>query len=210
MTQELTGLLGILGALSVGVLSPGPSFVMVARMAAASTRARALRAALGMGVGGLLFAAAALLGLQGVFHAVPALYLMLKIAGGAYLGYLGVLIFRSARQPLEIHDPAHGPASAGPSFWLGLVTQLSNPKTAIVYASVFAAFLPEHFSRVFALALLVLVFVVEAGWYALVALLLSSAGPQRAYLSSKRWVDRVAGAVMIGLGAKLISSAAPI
>ena len=84
---------------------------------------------------------------------------------------------------------------------------MSNPKTAIVYASVFAAFLPPHFSWPFAAALLVILFLVEAGWYALVALLLSSSRPQQAYLSYKAWIDRIAGVVMFVLGIKLIKDA---
>jgi threonine/homoserine/homoserine lactone efflux protein len=73
---------------------------------------------------------------------------------------------------------------------------------------VFAAFLPASFSLGFAAALLAAVFFVESAWYALVAVLFSSAGPQRAYLSYKSWVDRAAGAVMFGLGLKLVTSAA--
>ena len=59
-----------------------------------------------------------------------------------------------------------------------------------------------------AVALLLLVFAVEAGWYALVAQVLSSAAPQKAYLSYKAWVDRAAGLVMFGLGLRLVTSAA--
>lgn len=208
MPQEILPLLGVLAALAVGVVSPGPSFVMVARTAVAVSRRHALAASLGMGVGGVVFAAAALLGLQAVFHAIPLIYVVLKAAGGAYLCYLGFLVFRSARQPLDvIRHAADGTAKAR-SFWLGLSTQVSNPKTAIVYASVFAAFLPPTFSAAFAAALLLLVFCVEAGWYGLVALALSAEAPQRAYLSCKAWVDRAAGAVMFGLGLKLVASAA--
>lgn len=208
MPQEFTALVGILAALTVGVISPGPSFVMVARVAVASSRSQALGAALGMGVGGLLFGAAALLGLQSVFHAVPSLYIALKVLGGLYLCYLGLRIFSSAAQPLPVQ--AAGPDGTGTrrSFLLGLTTQISNPKTAIVYASVFAAFLPRDFSLGFAAAVLVLVLAVEVGWYALVALVLSSAAPQKAYLSCKRWVDRAAGLVMFGLGLRLVTSAA--
>ena len=72
----------------------------------------------------------------------------------------------------------------------------------------FAAFLPASFSLGFAAALLAAVLFVETVWYALVALLFSSSGPQRAYLSYKSWVDRAAGAVMFGLGLKLVTSAA--
>ena len=76
-----------------------------------------------------------------------------------------------------------------------------------MYASVFAAFLPGTFSLAFAVTLLCVVFVIESAWYAIVAVLLSSAQSRRAYLSYKAWVDRTAGLVMMGLGLKLITSA---
>ena len=139
--QELATLASIVAALTIGVVSPGPSFVVVVRVAVASSRSRALATALGMGAGGAVFGAAALLGLQSVLLAVPALYLVLKILGGLYLCYLGFLIFRSAKRPLAVvglGDQGGSPPLR--SFWLGVTTQVSNPKTAIVYASVFAAF----------------------------------------------------------------------
>jgi threonine/homoserine/homoserine lactone efflux protein len=207
--QELASLASIVAALSIGVISPGSSFVTVARVAVASSRARGLATALGMGVGGAIFGAAALLGLQSVLLAVPALYAGLRVLGGLYLCYLGFLIFRSARQPLAMVT-AGDEAGSRPfrAFWLGLATQMSNPKAAIIYASVFAALLPASFSLGFAAALLAAVFCVETAWYALVAFLFSSVRPQRAYLSYKSVVDRAAGAVLVGLGLKLVSDAA--
>jgi threonine/homoserine/homoserine lactone efflux protein len=109
--HELAALVSIVAALSIGVVSPGPSFVMVARVAVASSRARGLATALGMGVGGATFGAAALLGLQGILAAVPALYVALKVLGGLYLCWLGFLIFKSARQPLAAESG--GARSAG-------------------------------------------------------------------------------------------------
>src|SRR5262245_27015913 len=142
---EITALLGIAAALAIGAVSPGPSFVMVARTAASCSRTDGMHAALGMGVGGLIFATASLLGLQGLLLAVPSLYAALKVAGGLYLAYLGLRIWVSARAPL-MSDPIDSNTrnvSTVRSFTLGLTTQISNPKTAIVYASVFAAFLPD-------------------------------------------------------------------
>lgn len=206
--QEFVALAGIIGALGVGAVSPGPSFVMVARLAVAASRANGLCAAVGMGVGGVIFAVAALLGLQAVLLAVPSVYLALKLLGGLYLSWLGLRIFLAARVPLAVEVPGQRVGSPlSRSFWLGLTTQVSNPKTAIVYASVFAAFLPGHFSPLFAAALLCVVFVVEAGWYAVVATLLSSSRPRHVYLGYKAWVDRAAGLVMVGLGLKLIAAA---
>lgn len=81
--QELSALLGIVTALTVGVVSPGASFVLIARTAVSSSRSEGVVAALGMGAGGVVFAVAALLGLQGVLLAGPSLYLVLK----AYRGW---------------------------------------------------------------------------------------------------------------------------
>ena len=208
--QELPAMLGILAALAVGVVSPGPSFIMIVRMAVSSSRTEGVAAALGMGAGGVVFAVAALLGLHGLLLALPSLYLLLKVAGGLYLAYLGWRIWACARQPLAISEPASratATATATHAFRLGFTTQLSNPKTAVVYTSVFAAFLPAESALGFKLALVALVFTVEAGWYTLVALALSSARPRRLYLRGKVWLDRVAGGVMVVLGLKLVASA---
>jgi len=205
--RELTALAGVLGALTVGVISPGPSFVMVARAAVSSSRANGIAAAMGMGAGGVLFALAALVGLQALLLAVPSVYLALKVAGGMYLAYLGFRIWKSARQALMVQgEPSVVHTALPKSLVLGFVTQVSNPKTAIVYASVFAAFLPPASSIAFDLALVIIVFAIESGWYSVVALALSSEHPRRDYLRYKASVDRVAGSVMMLLGLKLILS----
>lgn len=206
--HEISALIGITVALAIGAMSPGPSFVMVARTAASSNRPNGLSAAIGMGVGGLLFAIISLLGLQSLLFAVPMLYLVLKVAGGLYLAYLGIKIWRGANQPLSTKSDGQQQIESSllRHFTLGLATQLSNPKTAIVYASVFAAFLPSEQSFQFSASVVALVFFVEAGWYSLVALLLSTEAPRKSYLRYKSWVDRAAGGVMIALGIKLATS----
>lgn len=202
-------LIGIGSAVAIGAMSPGPSFVMVARTAVASTRLHGLSAALGMGIGGMLFAIAALCGLHTLLVAVPWLYASIKVVGGAYLAYLGCKILRGAKEPLSM------PASAGAapadkahrSFLLGLGTQISNPKTALFYASIFAALLPHDVPLSLMLSLPIVVLSIEAGWYVIVALALSSAAPRAAYLRYKSWIDRTAGSAMMFLGAKLVISA---
>jgi len=208
--HALSALTGIVATLAAGTVSPGPSFVMVARTAVSSSRGHGVAAALGMGAGGVVFAIAALLGLNGLLLAVPALFLVLKVAGGLYLAWIGIRIAAAARLPLAVGEgagssPSTG-ASRGRSLALGFSTQISNPKTAIVYASVFAAFMPAAPSLGFDLAVALSVFAIEAGWYALVAVALSSERPRRAYLRYKAWLDRIAGGVMMALGLRLVWS----
>jgi threonine/homoserine/homoserine lactone efflux protein len=213
MTPTLA-LLSILGTLTLGAMSPGPSFVLVARMAVARSRRDGLAAALGMGMGGAIFCSLALMGLIALLARVEWLYLLLKIAGALYLFYLAVMMWRGARRPLTMRDdvanktPERRAGSRRRSFAVGLMTQLSNPKTAIVYGGIFAALLPPSSSAWMVLILPPLIFAIEAGWYSVVALLFSAERPRRAYLGSKRWIDRAAGTAMGLLGAKLIFDAA--
>jgi len=201
-------LLSILAALTVGAVSPGPSFVLVARTSIAVSRRDGLAAALGMGIGGVVFCALALLGLHAVLSSVAWLYAALKLAGGLYLAYLGVRIWRGAREPVVVADTGERrPGGVGRSFLFALATQLSNPKTAVVYASIFAALLPADPPLWVSVALPPAIFAIEAGWYALVAVAFSAGRPRAAYLRSKVWIDRVAGAVMGLLGVRLVAEA---
>jgi threonine/homoserine/homoserine lactone efflux protein len=208
--MELTlSLAALLGALTLGAMSPGPSFVLVARTAIARSRSDGLAAALGMGIGGVIFSVLVVLGLHAALSTVPQLYLVLKVAGGIYLLYLGLRVWQGAKEPLAIADPAaRMKSSLGNSFLVALGTQLSNPKTAVFYGSIFAALLPQALPLLVAVVVLpALVFVVEAGWYAIVALALSSASPRAAYLRAKTMVDRTAASVLGVLGLKLVASA---
>ncbi|BAO92110.1 LysE family translocator [Caballeronia cordobensis] len=202
--------LAILFSLLLGAMIPGPSFVIVARNAIGISRADGLATALGMGVGGIVFGGVALAGLYTLLVAVEWLYIGLKVAGGLYLIYIASKIWRGAAQPMSMpaHDDAPVPArSARKSFWLGLTTQLSNPKTAIWYGSIFAALLPHHPPLWCYVVLPPMVFAIETGWYTIVALGFSSERPREMYLRAKKWIDRIAASVIAALGLRLVLTA---
>lgn len=195
----------ILGAIFIGAVSPGPSFVLIARTAIGVTRADGIAASFGMGVGGCVFSILALLGLHAVLTTVPVLYMALKVVGGGYLLFIAYRIFRGAKEPLDMSiEGVPDGRNLKKSFLIGLGTHLSNPKAAIVYGSIFASLLPAQIPGAIYYVLPPLVFAVEAGWYITVALLLSSTLPRRAYLKSKTVFDRVAGSVMAGLALRLV------
>jgi threonine/homoserine/homoserine lactone efflux protein len=212
LPSYLTSVGLILLALLAGVLSPGPSFVMAARTAVAKSRADGLALAFGLAFGATLIAALCLAGLSAVLHAVPALYILLKVLGGLYLACLAWQIWRSAPQPLDmsgLDQLAGGQVKANriASFRLGLITQISNPKAAVVYSSVFAALLPAQFPLIGSLLVTAGVFAMEYGWMSTVVLVLSSSAPRAAYMRGKTAIDRMAASVMGLLAARLISTA---
>lgn len=198
--------ISIIAALIVGAMSPGPSFVIVSRIAISRSRIDGLAAALGMGAAGVIFAVLALAGLTALLTQFEWLYLVLKIGGGVYLVYIAVNIWRGASQPLEVAETGRAGSAIARSFVTAFLTQLSNPKTIIFYASIFAALLPKEVPAALVVALPLGVFAVEAGWYTVVALAFSTRHPRRLYLAAKSWIDRTAGAVMAGLGLRLVLS----
>ena len=202
----IVSILLILGSLLAGAVSPGPSFLLVAKTAMGHSRQNGVAAAMGMGAGSVLFSALALMGLSVVFTRIPVLYFSLKITGGAYLICLAYQIWTGAGKGVVLSGKhTRRPPTPAGSFFTGLGTQLSNPKTALVYAGIFAALLPAKPPPLIYFILPPLIFTVEAGWYTFVALMLSSAMPRAAYLSGKSLFDRIAAAAMAGLGLKLIS-----
>lgn len=204
----LASVFAVLVALWLGAMIPGPSFVLVARNAIGVSRRAGLATALGMGVGGIFFGGVALAGLYTLLQSVEWLYIGLKVAGGAYLVFVASKIWRGAGNPITVDDAdATVSGSVRKSFWIGLSTQLSNPKTAIWYGSIFAALLPQHPPLWCYFALPPLVFIVECGWYTIVALCFSSRGPREVYLRAKKWVDRIAAAAIAALGLRLMLNA---
>jgi threonine/homoserine/homoserine lactone efflux protein len=195
-------------AILLGAMSPGPSFFVVAQTAMARSRNHGMLTALGMGIGGGLLALAACLGLHVMLTAIPSLYRALQIAGGAYLLFVAWKIWRSAPQPLVMSGLNEVAAASGWRDLLrGLGTQLSNPKTALVYASVFAAALPEAPPLSSSMVLVAMIAFIEFGWYALVATAFSSAQARRAYAGAKTWIDRLAAGVLGALGVRLLVEA---
>ena len=205
MTVESFWILGSIAAtLLLGAMSPGPTSIYVAKNSIAISRKHGLFTALGTGLGAAIFGLLAVLGLQAFLLAVPSAYLALKICGGLYLLWMAFKIIKHAKEPIEAGDASNSQMSLRRAFTTGLITQLSNPKIAIVLASIFTALLPKEIPTYFYFVLPVLCFFIDAGWCSLVAVALSAEKPRKVYLKFKAGFDRAAGAVMTVLGLKLI------
>ena len=191
-------------ALMLGAMSPGPTSIYVAKNSIAISRKHGLFTALGTGTGAAIFGLLAVLGLQAFLLAVPSAYLALKICGGLYLLWLAAKIIKNAKDPIESNNDTNSQMSLHRAFSTGLITQLSNPKIAIVLASIFTALLPKEIPAYYYFVLPILCFFIDAGWCSLVAVALSAEKPRRVYLKFKAIFDRIAGGVMTLLGLKLI------
>lgn len=208
MTEILVALLGLAVVHLLAVASPGPSTVLVVQTAAASGRRGGMVAAFAMMLGALAWAMAALWGLQALFAKFAWLYAFFRIAGGLYLIWLAVMLWRHARDPLPemtAGDTARG--SDGQIFARALLLQLGNPKIMVFFGSIFLSVLPQGMPGWMEGAVLALVAFNEFTWFALLALLFSGGTARAFYRRAKFWLDRIMGGALALLGLRLALSA---
>ncbi|GAA2883810.1 LysE family translocator [Streptosporangium fragile] len=134
-----SALVGI-AAVALGmVLSPGPNMIYLVSRSVTQGRRAGLISLAGVAAGFLVYLLAAVAGIAAVFSVVPAAYTALKLAGAAYLLWLAYRMLRSGGEPVF----APGALPVDPPrrlFAMGLVTNLLNPKIAILYVSLLPQF----------------------------------------------------------------------
>ncbi|RVD71794.1 MAG: LysE family translocator [Mesorhizobium sp.] len=183
---------------------PGPAMLYEAAQTMARGRWSGLTAALGIHLGGYVHVIAAAAGLSVLFHAVPPLYMAVKLIGALYLIWLGVSLFRARTQGGDAALPAIERKSARRAFFESITVEVLNPKTAIF----FMAFLPQFIDASAAFPVW-LQFVILG---TLVNLMFSSADIACVFLAgamiaglrrssrAQRLMQRAGGAVLVGLG----------
>lgn len=203
--MTIAALLAIYLVHLAAAISPGPTTLLAARSAARDGFDHAIFLAVGFGIGACLWALAAIFGLALLFELAPVLLTALKFIGAAYLIYLAIMIWRHATDPFEVTptDQAEPPKSPRALVWLGIATQLANPKPAVFFGTIFLTFLPPDPPLWVYAVVMGMIFINDAGWNLIVARMFSLPAPRRAYLGLKPVIERVFGGVLALLGARL-------
>jgi threonine/homoserine/homoserine lactone efflux protein len=183
--------------------TPGPDMLYVAARGASEGRRAGIASALGIGAGTFVHIGIVALGLAALLRAVPIAYLVVRIAGAAYLIYLGVRALRS-RSSLTLQHVEPAPLSA--VFRQGVITNVLNPKVALFFLAFLPQFVdPGRGNPVLQIVVLGLVFdltgtIVNLG----VAVGASRAASRLREASRARDIlQKVTGALFIGLGLRL-------
>ena len=203
----LAQLLSFLAAAVLITATPGPDNLMVLGMGMSRGRWQGIAFGLGCALGCLSHTLLAVVGVSALIAASPIAFTALKWVGGAYLIWLGIQALRScgAAQVAAAGAPAQSLRSL---FFKGVFANAINPKIVLFFLSFLPQFVVPAQGQVgLQLGLLGLVFTAQAAL--LFALLGYFAGSIGAWLNRRPraglWLDRVAGAVFVGLGLKMIA-----
>ena len=178
-----------LGVYTLAIVSPGPNFILVTNTALGDSRRAGLFTALGVATGSGLFALAGLAGLLVLVNSLPHFAIILRIAGGGYLTWIGFDMLRNRnRRPVTKIVDAPGKGGS-PMAWYrtGLLTNLSNPKAWAFYLSLFTLVMSPDFPLWGKLFLNVAMFLISLGWYSAMVMLISSRTFQPVFLGWRPW-----------------------
>jgi threonine/homoserine/homoserine lactone efflux protein len=182
---------------------PGPNTVVVGWYAATRSRGDGLKAVAGVVLASLLWVVLAIGGVGALLLEAGWLYRALRFVGAAYLIYVGIRLLRAGLAP-KGGGQAATPQLAGRSpFIAGLLTTLSNPKSAVFWTSAFLVALPPQAPAWVYPTIVAIVAVQSSIWYGTLALFFSTGVAQKLYQRIARGLDLLAGGVMIALGLKL-------
>ena len=193
----ISHLLAFLGVSALVICTPGQDTALTIRNTLLGGRRSGILTAAGVSSGQAIWALATSAGIVAVLQASAPAFEAVKLAGAAYLIWLGLqAIFRRSR------GRRAAPLRAGASFRQGVVSNLGNPKMAIFFTSLLPQFAPQPaFGNLFALGLVFCT--MTFGWLTGYAFAVAKAGDLLRRPRIRRALDGVTGAVLIALGLRL-------
>jgi threonine/homoserine/homoserine lactone efflux protein len=200
-TLEFTGVAAAL------IAAPGVDFAAVARNAIADRRA-GVCTGLGVTAGSLVHTTAAVAGVAAILAAHRSLFVVLQVAGGAYLLYLGVRslvdLWRHRSEPADDGTAARTPGAA---FRQGFLVNTSNPKAPVLFLSLLPQFIPpgaDPLTR--SLLLSSIVVACALLWFPAVAVAVHAAGTRLGGPRVRRGLALATALLLLGLGIRMILS----
>lgn len=209
--DPLSAILAFSLAAALLTLTPGLDTALVLRTAAVEGPGQAMLAGAGVSTGVLAWGLMAALGLGAVLAVSETAYTLLRIAGAAYLLWLGIGMLRAALSAERARTLAAAASAKGAGghggrgwFWRGLLTNLLNPKVGVFYVSFLPQFTAEGVPVVaFSVGLAAIHATMGIAWFALLTLATRPIADLLKRPAVTRSLDGVTGAVLVGFGLRL-------
>lgn len=207
----LTQLAAFLAVSAVVICTPGQDTALTIRNTLVGGRRSGMLTAVGVAAGQAVWTLAASVGVVAILSASQPLFLALRLAGAAYLLYLGLQSLRAALTRRAAHGSLGAAGSTlepGRAFRQGLVSNLANPKMVVFFTSLLPQFVSTG-GHVFAtLLLLGLAFsALTLAWLSAYAVGVSRARRLFEAPRVRRALDAISGAVLVALGVRLATQA---
>jgi threonine/homoserine/homoserine lactone efflux protein len=195
----LTGLAAFVGVSLLVIVTPGQDTALTIRNSLRGGRRGGFLTAAGVAFGQACWTVATSAGLAALLTASERVFLALRLAGAAYLVYLGASTLLEA-----VRSRAHGTAMtvhASAPFRQGLLSNLGNPKMGVFFTSLLPQFASGSFGSLLALGLVFSC--LTLAWLSGYAVAVARAGDLLRRSRIRRCLDTLTGTVLVALGLRL-------
>jgi threonine efflux protein len=196
-------LISVFAVFIPALILPGPDFIGVVRSSMTRGTAAGLLTTVGVSIGLGFYATLGLLGLSAILIEYQWLAWAIRLAGGCYLIYLGIVLVRAKPQQVELAEDRG--AAAGNPLLFGFFVTLTNPKAIVLFASVFATAVTAETPGWLMILMVALVVASSLAWYSIVSLFMSSAPVVRSFAGARHRIERVAGVCFVAIGGKILA-----
>ncbi|QOL26620.1 LysE family translocator [Thalassotalea sp. LPB0316] len=186
----------------LGALSPGPSLALVIKNTIAGGAKQGYATAISHGLGVAIYAAACIAGLGLLIVNLPVLFSILQYGGAAFLVYLGVKALLASKRVVK--DEAIDQNLEVNGWRDGFLIAFLNPKLAIFFIALFSQFIDANASIEQKIIMTSTVGLIDATWYCLVTFALTRGNIITTLKNNSHIVDKVTGAVLITLAARVV------
>jgi len=190
----------------MGVLSPGPSVMMILSVAISRGRAPSLVTAFGIACGSIILATATVLGIASLFAQVAEWMTAVRLIGAAYLLWLAFKAFRNAAFGKELVLKRAAGEGAWQSALNGFFLQISNPKAIFFWLAVASVGGVGDAPLPIVILFIAVAFLNSFAGHGGYALLLSSGPIRRLYLRFRNWVEGALGCFFLYAGYRLATA----
>lgn len=192
----------------LAVVAPGPDFAVAVRQSVRFGRRSGIYTSLGIGAGISVHVIYTLIGVGALLHTTPWLMSTARWVGAAYIAYLGVKFLRStpAEAGDEITGGTRGTAEQSPwqAFVIGFMTNATNPKATLFFLAVFTTIVSMNTPLLVQVLYGIWMCLVNAAWFVVVSVALSTEALRTKFLRSSHWFERVMGVLLIGFAIRLV------
>lgn len=178
------------------ICTPGPDMLFVASQAMSGGAVAGLRSTAGICIGYVVHSTLAALGVAAIIATSPALFMLLRWLGIAYLAYLASRLIASSLKAGKAAQPS---AAATNSFRRGLLTAILNPKGMMIYFAILPQFIKHDGSIALQASLLSATFIGLCGvFYALLSFAIAAVGSRESFTDrGRRWSEGIAGGLLL-------------
>lgn len=186
----------------LGAISPGPSLAVILRHTMTGSRRNGIAAAVAHGAGVGIYAFAVAMGLGHLIAEFPNTYQAMTYLGAAYLAWLAVQLLRTQQgnEAAAAEPPAKRFALRD-----GFLIVFLNPQLVIMLAALFAQFIQPGQSYQVGLILAITAWLIDTGWYVLVAYGLSSSKVLPWLKTKTQWINRITAVVLLLLVLRVLT-----